>query len=89
MRKSLILILIALASCTPFKWVDKPVKMNYAVNVYTEQWMLMGYVLCEKYEVKNDTLYLLNAGYYKRLRNQRSVCTMLMPSYWKYTIVDL
>jgi hypothetical protein len=96
MKKSLIVLMMVLlaTACTPFRWVAKPIKMNHAATFYAPgkngQDSVIGYILCHSYRIENETLILDSAGYYPKLRNQRSVATVLIPNrFWKYTITTL
>lgn len=76
-------------SCTPFKWSAKPVPMNYAITIYDARMANLGYVLCESYVFRNDTLWTHNTGYHARGKKQRSVATMVWPPYWNYIVTEI
>ena len=85
---AIIFLFLMITSCVPFKRLSEPVRMNYAFNFYDENSCQETEVLCNTYEVKNDTLYLYKAGYYTRRLYQRAVSNMIFPPDWKWYIVE-
>ena len=63
--------------------------MNYAVNI-NDSTGLLGYILCEDYLYRRDTMYLFNAGYYAKLRWQKRVTNVwFYGTSYQYMVVDL
>ena len=85
---AIIFLFLMITSCVPFKRLEEPVKMNYSINFLDFDSPESANILCNRYEVKNDTLYLYQAGFYTKRLYQRAVSNMIFPPDWKWYIVE-
>jgi len=87
MKKLTIALFILLAGCTPYQLMDEPVKMNYAVNVYTGG-KFDGVILCRDIVFNGDTTTLIDAGYNANRIMQRRVSEITLIGKKEFMIVN-
>ena len=85
--QAIIILVWILGSCVPFKRLEEPVRMNYAFNFYDDCQPYPKSLVCNDYQLRNDTLYLFKVGYSEKKLYQRAVADMIFPPDWTWFIV--
>ncbi len=83
------LVVLSCSACATYPRLKGSVRMNYAVHI-NDTSGLLGYVLCEKYKYAGDTMILFNAGYYPKLRWQRTVTNIIYyGNLYQFSVIDI
>jgi len=84
MKKLLLIVIIVLASCSPYNNRRQPVHMKYSIFIPD-----YGVILCQNYRFSSDTLFLINAGKSPNITTQYDTRNMKIVGKNSYLIVPI